>query len=66
MRVIPICSVERNLSGSFASFQAVLADLFPFLASAERRDLRADISATSDIAKTPLSNINPMIIDCSL
>ena len=62
INVIPICTVERKRSGSFASFKAVPADLLPFFASAESFDLRADIRATSDMEKTPFNIINPIII----
>ena len=66
MRVMPICTADRNLSGSEARFRAVLADLLPLLASACRLDLRADTTAISDMANIPLSRIRKRIMKISL
>ena len=74
IRVIPIWMADRNLSGSDASFKAVLADFWPLSASVCRLDFLAEISAISDIEKTPfsrisakmmtISSINPPFLDC--
>ena len=66
IRVIPICTAERNLSGSEASFRAVLARLLPLSASAWRFDLRADTTAISDMENIPLSRIRKRIMKISL
>ncbi len=53
IRVMPICTVDRNLPGSLASASAVVAPLRPAFSSPCSRGLRADTMASSDIAKTP-------------
>ena len=62
IKVIPICTVDRNLSGSSASFSAAIAPRLPFFASEARRVFLAEINATSDIENTPLRSISPIII----
>ena len=44
------------------NLNATRADLFPFFTSVDNRDFRADINATSDMAKIPFSTINPIIM----
>ena len=61
-KVIPICTVERNLPGSPASSSAVAAATLPPSALACRRVCLAETIASSDIAKTPLSTINPAMM----
>ena len=63
--VMPTCTAERNLSGSWASFKAVLAALLPLLASAWRLDFLAEMMAISDMAKTPFKRISKSIIKIS-
>ena len=65
MSVMPICTVERKRSGSLASFSAILADLLPFLRSVDRLDLRAEMTAISDMANMPLSKISIRIMAIS-
>ena len=57
-RVMPICTVERNLPGSAASCSAVFAPPLPRSASIRSRAVRAETIASSDIENTPLSTIN--------
>ena len=66
IKVIPTWMAERNLSGSDASFKAVLAPGRPFSASVWRLDLRAEIRAISDIAKKPFRRIRKRIMKISL
>ena len=58
--VIPICTVDKNLSGLPDRSKAFCAALLPFFASVDRRDFRAEIMAT------PFNKINPIIIKISL
>ena len=58
--------VDKNRSGSFASFKAVAADLLPFLASVSNFVFRADTKAISDIARTPFNKIRPIIMTISI
>jgi len=66
MRVIPICTVDKNLLGAFAKSKAALALTFPFLAAFYNLFFLADINAISDIEKTPFkiikNNINKISI----
>ena len=64
--VIPICTVDKNLSGLPDRSKAFCAALLPFFASVDRRDFRAEIMATSDIENTQFNKINPIIIKISL
>ena len=66
IKVIPIWMVERNLSGSFASFKAVPADLLPRFASVSNLAFRAETKAISDIARIPFSKIRPIIMTISI
>ena len=66
IKVIPICMVDKKRSGSLDKFNAVLAARLPFLASASRRDLRAETNAISDIDKTPFIKIRTIIIKISI
>ena len=65
MSVMPICTVERNLSGFPERSRAFCAALLPFLASVDKRDLRAEIIATSDMENIPFNNIKPIMIRIS-
>ena len=58
--------VDKKRSGSLDKFNAVLAARLPFLASASRRDLRAETNAISDIDKTPFIKIRTIIIKISI
>ena len=60
--VIPICIVDKKISGSDANLITVCAPLLPFSLSFSSFVLRADNMAISDIENIPLSNISPMII----
>ena len=60
--VMPICMVDRNRSGSSASFRAVFAVLLPLFISLERLDFRAETRAISDMARIPFSSIRIKII----
>src|ERR1043166_8602132 len=55
--VTPICTVARNLSGSFLRRATAAADLTPFSNRAWMRDLRVAIMAISDAAKKPFARI---------
>jgi len=66
MSVIPIWTVDKNLFGEFARSSAVTALALPFLAAFSSLFLRADISAISDIEKTPFSKIRKKIIIISI
>ena len=66
MRVIPICTVERNRSGSCDSFKADNAALLPYFALFSNLTFRAETSAISDIESTPLHKIRSTIIIISM
>ena len=66
INVIPICMVDKNLSGSLASFKAVAADLFPRFISVSKRVFRAETKAISDIDSIPLNKIRPIIMTISI
>ena len=66
MRVMPIWTADRNLSGSDESFSAVFAALLPLLASACRLDFLAEITAISDMAKIPFRRIRNIMMNISL
>ena len=63
--MIPICTVDKNLSGFPDKSNAFCAALLPFFASVDRRDFRAEIIATSDMENTPFNKIKPIIIKIS-
>ncbi|SNB08019.1 hypothetical protein FPC831_520008 [Flavobacterium psychrophilum] len=65
MRVIPICTVDRNLFGELAKSKAVFALVFPFFAADSSRFLRADINAISDIENTPFKRIKKKMMSIS-
>ena len=65
IKVIPICVVDSNLLGELANSRAILAPSFPFFAAVSNRFLRAEISAISDIEKTPLRTIRKRMINNS-
>jgi len=54
------------MSRVFASLSAMAAERLPSLASLPRRALRAVTMAISDMAKRPLSKINPNRINSSI
>jgi hypothetical protein len=56
--VIPTCTVGRKVAGWSASSTATAAPLAPRRAMAFSRALRAETTASSDIAKKPLSRIS--------
>ena len=65
-RVTPICTVERNLSGSEEILTAALAALSPLDASALSLDFLEEIIAISAIEKTPLIKMSRSIIKASI
>ena len=56
--VMPICTEERNLPGSSASFRATSAPLLPSCAMTLSRAGRDETTASSDIANAPLSRVS--------
>ena len=64
--VIPICTVEKNLSGFSAKASASFADLLPFFASRARFDFLSETSAISDIARIPFDMISAAIMTNSI
>lgn len=63
--MMPICTVDRKLSGLSMSFSAVFADELPFVAS-DAMLLRLDeISAISAIANIPFNRIRPSMMKIS-
>ena len=64
--VMPICTVERKRPGSEVSSSAATAPLLPLRARFSRRGFRAETTAISDMAKTPLIAINARMIKTSL
>ena len=65
MSVMPICTDESNRFGVCASSSATLARALPLLTQSCSRDLRAVITAISDIANTPFARINTEIVNIS-
>src|SRR3712207_6277320 len=57
IREIPICTVERNRLGEFASSSAERARSSPASARCLRSAFRAETNAVSDMAKRPLRRI---------
>ncbi len=57
MEVMPTCTEERNCVGLSSSCSAVCAPLSPASAMADRRALRLEASASSDMANAPLSKV---------
>src|SRR5947207_1895003 len=57
--VTPICTVARNLSGSFLRRATAAADFTPFSSIASMRDFRVAIMAISEAAKKPFARIKP-------
>ena len=55
INVMPICTVERNRVGLSESSSATPAPLEPEAARCCRRALRAEMIASSDMAKNPFS-----------
>ncbi len=66
IEVMPICMVDRKCVGSALSRIAAAASLSPPCACASSRERRAVSSATSDIAKKPLSRISDKTISMSI
>ena len=66
MSVMPICTVDRNLSGSPESARAARAGLLPLRASVSSLDLRADTNAISDIERMPFRTISSRMITISI
>src|SRR3546814_2032583 len=62
MRVMPICTVDRKRLGSAANASARLAPLRPAAASAFSRALRAETTASSDIANRPFKQTSEIMI----
>lgn len=66
IRVIPICTVDKNLLGSVESLRAAIAFGLPIFASFNNFDFRADMIAISDIENNPFNNIRSNIINISI
>ena len=66
IRVMPICTVERNLSGLLASANASLALASPFCVCTSNLAFLADNKAISAIEKRPFKIIKPKIIKTSV
>src|SRR3546814_5860764 len=62
MCVMPICTVDRKRLGSAANASARLAPLRPAAASAFSRALRAETTASSDIANRPFKQTSEIMI----
>ena len=57
-KVIPICTLDRNLPGSSASRIATLAPRLPLSAITRSRAVRDETMARSDMARTPLIRVS--------
>jgi hypothetical protein len=66
IRVMPICTVERNLPGSVASASAHSAPPLPFSAAILSRAGRAETIASSDMENRPLSRMSPAMTRTSV
>lgn len=66
IRVMPIWTVEKNLSGLSARASASFADLLPPFASEARLDFLSDTRAISDIASMPFEIISAAIMKNSI
>src|SRR5215207_2643427 len=66
MRVIPICTVDKNFAGTFNNFNASLACKLPFLAAFSSLILLEETKAISDMEKTPLSRIKTNMMSISM
>src|SRR5690606_14049504 len=66
IKVIPICTVDKNLVGFSESSKADFAPLLPFFFAYSSLNLREETNDISDIEKTPLSNTNAIIIKISI
>jgi hypothetical protein len=64
--VMPICTVGRNVPGASASASAERAPGTPARAMALSLALRAETTASSDIAKKPLSRIRARTMSASV
>ena len=65
IRVIPICTVDRNLFGFSASSSAVFAPELPFFISFSNLNFLDETNAISDIEKIPFNKIKMIIIRIS-
>ena len=61
MEVMPTCTDERNWVGLSSKVSAARAPLSPNSDIAVSRAFRLDASASSDMAKTPLSSVKKAI-----
>ena len=66
IKVMPICTVERNFEGFSVCFNTSFADLFPFWLRTSSFDFRDEIIEISAITNKPLININIKIIKISI
>ncbi|EKD96983.1 MAG: hypothetical protein ACD_23C01153G0001 [uncultured bacterium] len=66
IEVMPTCTVDKNWFGLSSSVSAASAPLSPASVMALRRDLRLAASASSDMAKTPLSSVKKIISKISM
>jgi hypothetical protein len=57
MEVMPTCTEDKNWVGLSSSVSAAFAPLSPDSAMALSLALRLEASASSDMAKTPLSSV---------
>jgi hypothetical protein len=61
IKVMPIWVVDKKLLGELISLKAALALAFPSFAHWSNRTLRAEIIASSDMAKIPLAIMSKMM-----
>ena len=66
IEVMPTCTVDKNWFGLPSRVSAAWAPLSPASAMAPSRALRLAASASSDIAKTPLSRVRKTISRTSM
>ena len=65
IKVIPICTVDKNRLGFSANSNAVFAPELPFFISFSSLNFLDETSAISDIEKIPFNKINTIIISIS-
>ena len=66
IRVMPVCTVDKNRPGFSLSAMARFAPRLPRSAAARSREGRDDMIASSDIANRPFSTTRPAITATSI
>ena len=66
IEVMPTCTDDRNCVGFFSSSKAAWAPLSPASAMVCKRIFRLAVSASSDMAKAPLSSVSKMMSRISM